>query len=149
MAENGPEVIAGAVVLAAAVGFVVYAGQVTGFSRAPAGYDVTASFRAADGVGVGTDVRLAGVRIGSVTALSLNPQTYYADAVLTIDRGIVLPDDTAALIAQEGLLGGSFVDIQPGGSPDNIPAGGTIRDTQGSVSLVTLLLRAVGGGTGE
>ena len=149
MAENGAEVLAGAAVLAAAVGFVVYAGQITGLSGTATGYEVTASFRAADGVSVGTDVRLAGVRIGSVTALDLNPQTFYADAVMSIDGAIVLPEDTAALISQEGLLGGSFVEIQPGGSPDNIAPGGTIRDTQGSVSLVTLLLRAVSGGPEE
>lgn len=149
MAENGAEVLAGAAVLAAAVGFVVYAGQVTGLSGGGSGYEVTASFRSADGVSVGTDVRMAGVRIGSVTALGLNPQTFYADAVLSIDGSIILPDDTAALISQEGLLGGSFVEIQPGGSPDDIAPGGVIRDTQGSVSLVTLLLRAVGGGPAE
>ena len=145
MAENGAEIAAGAAVLAAAVGFVLYAGQLTGFSGSPAGYTVAASFRAADGVSVGTDVRLAGVRVGSVSAIALNPQTFAADAILTIDGTIALPDDTAALISQEGLLGGTFVELLPGGSPDDIPPGGTIRDTQGSVSLVTLRLRAVGG----
>ncbi|MCA3439547.1 MAG: MCE family protein, partial [Rhodobacter sp.] len=80
MAENPSEVIAGAAVLAAAVGFLVYAGQSTGFTGNAASYPLVASFRSVDGVTVGTDVRLAGVKVGTVTALELNPQTFFADA---------------------------------------------------------------------
>lgn len=145
MAENATEVLVGGAVLAAAVAFVVYAGQVTGFERGGDSYQLRASFRSAEGVTVGTDVRLAGVKVGTVTALDLNPQTFFADATLTLDRRVVLPDDSAALISQEGLLGGNYVELQPGGSPVDLAAGDEILDTQGAVSLITLLLRAVGG----
>jgi phospholipid/cholesterol/gamma-HCH transport system substrate-binding protein len=146
MAENAAEVLVGGAVLAAAIGFTVYAGQISGMTgSAQASYELRASFRSAEGVSVGTDVRLAGVKVGTVTRLELNPETYFADATFTMDRRIVLPDDSTVLIAQEGLLGGSYVEVQPGGSPFNLEAGGEVLDTQGAVSLITLLLKAFTG----
>jgi len=140
------EIGLGAVVIATAVGFVVYAAQVTGFSGARGGYDLTASFRSAEGLTVGADVRLAGVKIGSVTGMALNPDSFRADLRLTLIDGIVLPDDSAIMVASEGLLGGTFLEILPGGSPFDLVSGGVIEDTQSAVSLVTLLLRFVTGG---
>lgn len=142
MAENTTEVIVGGAVLAAAIGFVVYAGQVSGFSRDGGSYDLHASFRSVEGISVGTDVRLAGVKVGTVTELDLNPQTFFADAKFSINDKIVLPDDSTVLISQEGLLGGNYVELQPGGSPFDIEPGGEIFDTQGSVGLISLLLKA-------
>ena len=145
MAENTTEVLVGGAVLAAAIGFLVYASDATGGTQAAGTYDLTASFRSAQGVSVGTDVRLAGVKVGTVSSLDLNPQTFRADATLALANDIELPDDTAALISAEGLLGGYFVELVPGGSPFNIEEGGEIEDTQGSVSLITLLLKFVSG----
>jgi phospholipid/cholesterol/gamma-HCH transport system substrate-binding protein len=147
MAESTSEVLAGAAVLAAAVGFLVYAGQVSGYGGTAGTYDLTASFRAVDGISVGTDVRLAGVKVGTITTLALNPQTFYADATVAIDDTILLPDDSAILVSSEGLLGGNYIEIVPGGSVDTLAPGSEIEDTQGSVSLVTLLLRFVGAAT--
>lgn len=147
MAESTTEVVTGGLVLAAAAGFLVYATQFADFGGAGAGdYELTASFRSVEGVGVGTDVRLGGVKVGAVTALDLNPETFRAETKLSIQDDIVLPDDTAVLISSEGLLGGSFVELLPGGSPFNIEPGGEILDTQSSVSLIQLLLRFVSGG---
>ena len=145
MSENTTEVIVGGVVLAAAVGFFIFVGQVTGFERQSDSYHLTASFRSVEGVSVGTDVRLAGVRVGAVTDTQLNLATYRADTTFSISQGIVIPDDSAIAISSEGLLGGSFVDIIPGGSPFALEPGDAIIDTQSSVSLVTLLMRFVGG----
>ena len=138
--------LAGAVVLAAAVGFVIYAGAASGLGGTSGTYPLQASFRAVDGITVGSDVRLAGVKVGTITALALNPQTFYADATIAVRNDIHLPDDSAILISSEGLLGGNYVEIQPGGSPDNLEPGAEIEDTQGSVSLVSLLMKFVGGG---
>jgi phospholipid/cholesterol/gamma-HCH transport system substrate-binding protein len=145
MAENRLEVVVGALVVAVAAGFLIYAGQATGFSREPDSYTLRASFRSVEGIRVGTDVRLAGVKVGSVQSVTLNPRTFYADAVVTIRQGIDLPDDSAIVISSEGLLGGNFVEIIPGGSPFNLEPGSEIEDTQGAVSLTTLLMRFVGG----
>ena len=143
MAENATETTIGAVVLAAAAGFLIYAAGVTGISGPTDTYDVKASFRSAEGVSLGTDVRMAGVKIGSVTGMALNPETFRAETTLSLKEGIVLPEDSAVVIAQEGLLGGNYVEITPGGSDFNLEAGGEILDTQGSVSLITLLLKFV------
>ena len=149
MTNHTTEVLVGGVVLAAAVGFFFYAGQVTGFTvgtTSSAAY--SASFRSIEGVSVGTDVRLAGVKVGSVTDLVLNPKTFRAETHFTVDDAIRLPDDSAVIISSEGLLGGSFVEILPGGSPMDLEPGSEIEDTQGAVSLINLLLKFVGGNGG-
>lgn len=110
---------------------------------------LTASFRSVEGVSVGTDVRLAGVKIGSVTGMDLNAQTYRADTVMTLSNDVPIPNDSSAVVASEGLLGGNFIEIVPGGSMDNFAPGEEIVDTQGAVSLLQLLLTYVGGGTRE
>ena len=149
MAENLSEVIAGGAVLVAAVGFLVYAGQTTGYTADPGSYALKASFRSVDGVSIGTDVRLAGVKVGTVTGLSLNPQTYFADATISVRDDLQLPDDSTILVSSEGLLGGTFVELQPGGSPDTLSPGAEIEDTQGAVSLISLLMKFVGGSSAD
>jgi len=149
MSANSTEVVVGAGVLAAAIAFVVYAGQVSDYSSSAASYPLQASFRSIEGVNVGSDVRLAGVKIGTVSDVTLNQETFRADATVSLQQGIEIPDDSAIIISSEGLLGGSFVEIVPGGSPFFYASGDTIEDTQGSVSLVSLLLKFVGGGGSE
>jgi phospholipid/cholesterol/gamma-HCH transport system substrate-binding protein len=145
MSENKTEILVGGAVLAAAIAFVVYAGQATGFSTSSNGYPLTASFRSLEGITVGSDVRLAGVKIGTVSKIALNGETYRADTVVSLMDGVEIPDDSAIIIASEGLLGGNFVEIVPGGSLSFFTPGADIEDTQGAVSLVTLLLKFVTG----
>lgn len=150
MSENTAEVIVGGVVLAAAVGFVIYAGQLTGYVGGPTGaHEFNASFRSIEGVSVGTDVRMAGVKVGTVTSLDLNPQTFRADAIFSVAQNIELPEDTAVIVSSEGLLGGNFIELLPGGSPFNLEPGAEIEDTQSAVSFIQLMLRFVTGGSEE
>lgn len=149
MTESRAEIAAGAVVIAAAAAFLLYAGKTSGLGGDTASYPLTASFRSVEGITVGSDVRLAGVKVGTVSSLSLNPQTFYADATILVQKGIELPDDSAILISSEGLLGGNFVELQPGGSLDVLAPGDEIEDTQGSVSLITLLMKFVGSMAGD
>ncbi|MGV6839568.1 MAG: outer membrane lipid asymmetry maintenance protein MlaD [Planktomarina sp.] len=142
------EFVTGSVVLVAAVLFAIIGFQRAGVGSAD-GYDLSASFRSAEGISVGSDVRLAGVKIGTVTQMSLNPETFLADATVSVNKGIQVPDDSTILIASEGLLGGSYVEIQPGGSPFNLADGDSFTDTQSSVSLITLLMKFVSGGNGQ
>ncbi|MDX1743795.1 MAG: outer membrane lipid asymmetry maintenance protein MlaD [Ruegeria sp.] len=146
---NLTEVLVGGVVLASAVAFGVYASQSTGLSQGAAGYQLEASFRSLEGVSVGTDVRLAGVKIGTVTDVDLNPDTYRADTTFTIRDGILVPDDSAIVISSEGLLGGNFVEVMPGGSPFFFEPGDQVTDTQGAVSLISLLVKFVAGDGSE
>lgn len=145
MRENRTEVAVGAVVLAAAIGFLFYIVQVAGIGGLGRSYELTASFRSVEGISAGTDVRLAGVKIGTVSDISLNPETFRGDTTIALEKGVVIPDDSAAVIASEGLLGGNFVEIVPGGSLENYPEGAEILDTQGAVSLISLLLKFVTG----
>jgi len=135
------EFITGTCVLVLAIGFATVGFQRGGFGASAESYVLNASFRSLEGVTVGTDVRLAGVTVGKVSAISLNPDSFRADMQITLDAGLELPDDTAIIIASEGLLGGNFVELQPGGSSFNYASGDMISDTQGSVSLLNLLMK--------
>ncbi len=145
MTSHTTEVLVGGAVLAVALGFFAYAAQVTGAGPAGTGVGYSASFRSVEGVSVGTDVRLGGVKVGTVTGLELNPKTFRAETAFTVDQAIKLPEDTAVLISSEGLLGGTFVELLPGGSPFDLEPGAEIEDTQGAVSLINLLLKFVTG----
>ncbi len=150
MSESRTEVMVGGVVLAVALGFLIYAGQATGFAPTKSSdYALSASFRSGEGVTIGTDVRLAGVKIGTVRGMSLNAQTYRADTILSLKEGVLIPDDSTIVISSEGLLGGNFIEIFPGGSLENFAAGDEILDTQGAVSLVSLLMKFVSGSGDE
>ena len=144
MTENRLEILAGAAVLAAALAFFAYAGHSSGLGNAAGTYPLKASFRSVEGITPGSDVKLAGVKVGTIASLTLNPQTYFADAVIELDKSILLPTDSAILISSEGLLGGNYVELVPGGMPDNLAPGDEIEDTQGAVSLVSLMMKFVG-----
>ncbi len=147
MSESTTEVLTGAGVLLVALGFLAYAAGGTGIVARADSYALTASFRSVEGITVGTDVRMAGVKIGSVTSLALNPTTFFADATVSVKDGIAVPDDSTIAVASEGLLGGAFVEIQPGGSPSDLEPGAEIENTQGAVSVISLLMKFVGGGS--
>jgi len=147
MSENKTEVTIGALVLAVAVGFVFYVGKTTGISASTGGYQISAAFRSAEGISAGTDVRLAGVKIGTVTDMALNPETYRAQVTFAIQEGINIPEDSTFAIESEGLLGGQFVEVFPGGSFDYLVEGDETLDTQGAVSLTSLLMKFVTSGS--
>lgn len=149
MAYERAEIVAGAAVLAVALAFTLYAARGAGLGVEADSYPLTASFRSVEGVSVGTDVRLAGVKVGTVTDLRLNPETYFADATITMRKDVAVPVDSTILIASEGLLGGTFVEVQPGGALEMLEPGGEVEDTQGAVSLITLLMKFAGGGGDE
>ncbi|MEO1293793.1 MAG: outer membrane lipid asymmetry maintenance protein MlaD [Pseudomonadota bacterium] len=150
MANSVTETLLGAAVLATAVGFVVYATQTAGVTGGGDGrYTLSANFNSVEGIAVGTDVRMAGVKIGAVTSLVLNPQTYRAEIDLMLRDEIKVPDDSDVKISSEGLLGGSFVEITPGGSEFMLADGDQILLTQSSVSLLNLLMRFVTGDGSE
>lgn len=151
MSHSVTEISVGGVVLAAAAAFAIYTTQTTGFGSGGGGgsYELTASFRSLEGVSVGTDVRLAGVKLGTVTGVELDPETYRAVTTFSVSNGIEVPDDSAVVISSEGLLGGNFVEIMPGGSPFFYAAGDEVTDTQGAVSLISLLVKFVAGSGSE
>ena len=139
------ETVVGAIVLGIAIIFAVFLLRFSNVGFGAGQYTVDAKFRSAEGITVGTDVRLAGVKIGSVSYLSLDPQTFQAIARLSIKPEYQMPDDSAAIISSEGLLGGSFVEILPGGSYELMEDGSEFGETQGAVSFISLLMKFVTG----
>lgn len=138
------EILAGAVVLIVAAGFLAYAVTNSGRgSLSGAGQTLTARFDRIDGLAPGADVRIAGVKVGSVVDQRIDPQSFLAVLTLRIDAGLRLPTDSSAEIASEGLLGGRFVSIVPGGADRIIADGGQITITQSAVSLENLLGRFI------
>jgi len=138
------ETLIGAAVVAVAVLFLAFAYSSTG-SGPVSGYEVVAKFNRADGVNVGSDVRLSGIKVGTVSKLSLDPKTYNAVVTIALARDVKLPDDSSIRITSEGLLGNQYLSIEPGSSMKYIMAGGEIENTQGAIDLVGLLGKAVFG----
>jgi phospholipid/cholesterol/gamma-HCH transport system substrate-binding protein len=142
------ETAMGAVVLLAAGGFFAYALSAGGKALPSAGYDVSARFGQVGGLAPGADVTVAGVKVGTVVSLKLDPKTYLAEADLSLDPSVKLPSDSTAKITSDSLLGGQHVAIAPGGASDDLKPGGEIQNTQGAVDLFSLVgqvLRPSGG----
>jgi len=148
MRRNVIETIMGAAVILVAALFVVFAFSSTGMESVGDGYKVSASFDNAQGITPGTDVRMSGVKIGDVVEQRLNKQTYFAEVTMSIDSEIQLPADTSARIVPEGILGGNYVNLEPGGAEETIPEGGRIQYTQGAVNLIDMVGRLMFSGQG-
>jgi phospholipid/cholesterol/gamma-HCH transport system substrate-binding protein len=132
------EVLTGAIVLLVAAGFLAYAVANSGRSTT-SGYTLYAKFDHIDGLGVGADVRLAGVKVGSVNSEQIDPQSFLAVVALSVRNDVKLPKDSAAIITSESLLGGKYLSLQPGGDEAILQPGQSITITQSSVSLEELL----------
>ncbi len=145
MSNNVAEAVIGGVVLAVAASFFVFAGRTGGLGRGEESYMLSASFRSVEGISIGTDVRLAGIKIGSVTGLELDPETFRAQADFLVKRDLQLPEDSDVKISSEGLLGGNFIEITPGASDFMLEPGDEFINTQGSIDLLNLLMRFGGG----
>jgi phospholipid/cholesterol/gamma-HCH transport system substrate-binding protein len=136
--RNMIETVMGAVVLVVAAMFLAFAYSHSSL-RAVSGYEVLARFDRVDGVSAGTDVRISGIKIGTVTDQRLDPDRYLAVVRMSIDPKIKLPTDTVAEVASEGLLGGRYLALIPGGETEMIKPGGEIKFTQSPVDLVQML----------
>lgn len=138
MKTNLLEVVMGAVVLVVCAVFVIFAYSTSHWKPAQ-GYEVIAKFDRIDGLRQGSDVRLSGVKVGTIKAIHLDPQTYLAVVHINLSPDVELPKDSAAEIASESLLGGKFLALLPGGEEESIPAGGEITHTQAAVNLESLI----------
>jgi phospholipid/cholesterol/gamma-HCH transport system substrate-binding protein len=138
MSRNLIETVLGAVVLVVAALFLFFA-YTTSQVRAVAGYQLTAEFDRIDGIRDGSDVRIAGVKVGSVIGAKLDPKTFLATLNISIAHKYKLPDDTVAEIVSSSLLGDKYMALVPGGSDKSIPPGGRIKYTQAPASLENLI----------
>ncbi len=148
MKRNVIETIMGAVVLLVAIVFVAVAFS-TSDVGAVHGYQVVADFDDASGLRPGTEVRMSGIKVGTVSQQTIDPATYFARITMTIDDAIKLPLGTSARVVPDGLLGANFVVLEPGGEDEMIEAGGKIEYTQGAINVVDLLGRFIFGSAGS
>lgn len=142
MSRSIVETLMGAFVLAVAIAFVVFAYSRTTVATV-SGYGVTAKFNRLDGLARGADVRISGIKVGSVLDMSLDPVTFQAVARLSIDPAYKLPADSSISIVSDGLLGGKYASIEPGGADEVIEPGGEIKYTQSSILLEQLIGKLV------
>lgn len=138
MRGNVFETVMGAVVLVVAALFLFFA-YTTSQLRSVSGYELTADFERVDGIRQGSDVRIAGIKIGSVVSEVLDPKNFDAKLTLSVEPSVKLPDDSVAEIISSGLLGDKYLSLVPGGSDKIIAPGGRIKHTQSSVSLEHLI----------
>ena len=138
--NNIAETLIGAAVVAVAVAFLIFAYNRTG-SGSLSGYEINAKMPKVDGLSVGTDVRLAGIKIGTVSDLTLDPKTYLVTVHMNIRNDIKLPVDSSVLVTQAGFLGGQYLSITPGGDDKMMTAGAYFESAQGSIDVMNLVGR--------
>ncbi|CAK0739339.1 phospholipid/cholesterol/gamma-HCH transport system substrate-binding protein [uncultured Gammaproteobacteria bacterium] len=138
MHRNVIETVLGAVVLAVAGFFLAFAYGSANVGKVK-GYEVQARFTNIGSLQSGADIRISGVKVGSVAGMFLDNKTFQAVLTLTINPSVQLPRDTVAIIASESLLGGKYLSLEPGGDLDMIPVGGRVEYTQSTPGFEQLL----------
>ena len=138
MRANMIEAVMGAIVLIIATFFLVFA-YTSSKGGVYTGYSLVAKFDRIDGLTVGNDVRVSGVKVGSIVDIDIDPKSFLAQVVLTVRKGLNLPTDTAAEIISESLMGGKYIALIPGGEDNILNSGDEITYTQSSVSFENLL----------
>ncbi|MEM9442735.1 MAG: outer membrane lipid asymmetry maintenance protein MlaD [Pseudomonadota bacterium] len=148
MNRNSLETVLGAVVLLVAIGFLYYAYQNNDSSESGS-YPLLAQFDRIDGLENGADVRIGGIKVGSVTSQTLDPMSYRAQVRFTVQDNVELPLDSSAAIMSDGLLGGKYLSLEPGGDIDMLESGDEVTLTQSSIRLEDLIGQLIySGGSG-
>lgn len=139
MQQNIIETIVGFLIITIATVFFIFAYRTAGAEKHESGYTLEAKFQSAEGIIEGSDIMLAGIKIGKVQKLSLDHDTFFAIMEMNIDKGVKLPKDSQAAIVSSGFLGGKFVSIAPGGDSDDLQDHDQIKFTQSSVNMEALI----------
>lgn len=147
MHSNTAETLVGAVVILIAGAFLLFAFNQTEHDTST-GYTILARVDNAVGIRPGTDVRVAGVKAGTVTDVAIDDR-YRAVITMLIEDRIELPEDSSMRVGQEGLLGGTYIRLEPGGSIDYmLEDGDELSFATGSVDLIGLVQQAIFGAGG-
>ena len=129
MNKKPVETIMGIVVIFVAAFFLYFAYQVSDL-QVVKGYDINARFLKVGGLNVGSDVRINGIKVGTVIAQNLDPEDYVADVKLSISSNIQLPKDSVVSIVSDGLVGNKFIKIEQGKSKEFLQNGDTVANTK-------------------
>jgi len=152
MGRNAIETVMGAAVLLVAAVFVYFAYN-TAQIKAVTGYEVSARFFKIGGLGKGSDVRISGIKVGTVISNMLDPVTFDAIVTMSLRPDIKLSTDTVATIASSGMLGDKYVMLLPGQGKEQLAVGGVITKTKDFRSLEDqvgeIIFLATGGDEGQ
>jgi len=148
MGKNIFETLMGAVVLVVALGFVSIAYNSGNVSKID-GYSLSARFDRIDGLSIGSDVRISGIKVGTITNLEVDTKTFSAIAKISVDDRFKLPKDTLAEIVSESLLGGKYLSLVPGADEKILGDGDEIKYTQSSINLEQLVSKFAFGSAGD
>lgn len=138
MRHNIIETVLGAIVLLIAGVFLLYSSTATK-AGAVSGYQVSVRFNEIGALKKGNDVRIGGVKIGSIKSIDLDPATYQAKVTMSIEDDVKIPVDTAARVSSESLMGGAYVALDVGGDENTIRPGGSVKYAQDAQNLEQLL----------
>jgi phospholipid/cholesterol/gamma-HCH transport system substrate-binding protein len=144
MTKKSTEALVGLFVLLGILGLVflaLKAANLASFAGSGATYTVTARFDNIGGLKVRAPVKSAGVTVGRVTSIALDPKTYQGVVTMDLERRFTFPADCSASIMTSGLLGDHYIGIAPGGDEKDLAAGDTIKLTQSAVVLENLISR--------
>src|SRR5262245_44528733 len=145
MERNTLETVLGAVVLLVAGYFLYLVYSQTNVSTEASGYPLELRFDSGGSTGIGTDVRLAGVKVGTVMYQHFDPKTYQSVVTIELDDDVKLPKDTSAVVTSDGLLGDNYILLNNGGDTEMLAAGERIRNVQGAINLADLINKFVVG----
>ncbi|HEU0070755.1 MAG TPA: outer membrane lipid asymmetry maintenance protein MlaD [Alphaproteobacteria bacterium] len=138
MRRNVIETVLGAVVLLVAALFVIFAYSNASL-RTVSGYSLIAKFDRVDGLNTGSDVKVSGIKVGTITGQDIDPQSFLAVVHFSVDPRIKLPADSAAEVVSDGLLGGKYLSLVPGADSKTLEAGSEVKFTQSPINLESLI----------
>jgi phospholipid/cholesterol/gamma-HCH transport system substrate-binding protein len=145
MERNTLETVLGAVVLLVAGWFLYLVYAQTNVGAEASGYPLELRFDSGGSTGIGTDVRIAGVKVGSVINQQFDAKAYQAVVTIEMDHSVKLPKDTSAVVTSDGLLGDNYILLNIGGDTEMLAAGERIRNVQGAINLADLINKFVVG----
>ncbi len=139
MKHSTIEILVGFIVILVALTLFVFAYTVSNSLKIKDGYTLKASFHNAEGVVKGSDVMLAGIKIGSVTSIALDTTSFSALLTININNNIKLPKDTSIAIVTSGILGSKYIAVIPGSSQENLARDDQIKYTQSAINIESLI----------
>ncbi len=138
MKNSFVETVVGAVVVAIAAGFFMFMYNASSVGGA-SGIKIIAEFENIEGISIGSDIRMAGIKVGSVVEQKLDPKSFQAIVTMSVTNTLKLTDDTTAKITSEGLLGSKFIALEIGGSEEILKDGDSLTHTQSALDIWALI----------
>ncbi len=143
MKQGTFETILGMVILLGAAAFFLYAYKISGLSDTSASYKVTANFDNVEGINKGADIKISGIKIGEVSDITLEPGSYYATVIFSLNKDVALPIDSRAQIVTSGLIGGKYIAIEPGTDEQHLKDNDKVIYTKSAMNIENLINKLV------